>query len=129
MTGEIVEFSLPEGATIKGCLFASHNPELLAEDLVEVDLPSGLTIDLGWYPEGEPSGSFQIVLYSEYWGNQIIPPIQKRTIPEVVQTVEELARLYSQSSSEAYVTSCANTQSELMAEADDSTFKIFSVAA
>lgn len=34
----------------------------LREDLVQVELPNGDVLDVGWYPEGSLTGGFQVVV-------------------------------------------------------------------
>src|SRR5262249_10233159 len=63
--------------------------------ILEIELPSDLTIDVGWYPEGDPVGAFQVVLYRDYWSNQLVPPVEVKTISDVVKEVEKLAKTYS----------------------------------
>jgi hypothetical protein len=79
---------------VKGALFANES-DYLREDILEIELPSDLTIDVGWYPEDDPAGAFQIVLYRDYWSNQLVPPVEVKTISDVVKEVEKLAKTYS----------------------------------
>jgi hypothetical protein len=36
-------------------------PDELSQDLLTVVLPNGVMIEVGWFPENDPSGSFHIV--------------------------------------------------------------------
>ena len=53
---------------IKGEIFASQNPIVLSHDLLEVSLPSGKSIDVGWYPEHDPTGKYRVLLYRDQTG-------------------------------------------------------------
>lgn len=43
-----------------GFLYESDDPAELGQDMLEVHLASGVTIDAGWYPEGDPSGAYTV---------------------------------------------------------------------
>ena len=43
------------GVLAKGEIFDCKDPIVLSEDLIEVCLPSGRVIDVGWYPEHDLS--------------------------------------------------------------------------
>ena len=45
---------------INGQIFESKDPILLSEDLLEVSLPTGRTIDVGWYPEHDSAGAYRV---------------------------------------------------------------------
>ena len=65
-----IDLQLSPGAIVKGAIYDSMDPRFLREDLLEIDLPSGLTISVGWVPHCDPSGAFQIVLFHEYWAEK-----------------------------------------------------------
>lgn len=104
MNPELIHFQLPEKALLKGAIYNTYDLDYLSEDLLEINLQSGLTIDVGWYPEGERPGAFQVVLFKQFWRNQVIPPIEVQTLPELVQIVENLAAKYSEN-----VISCSDS--------------------
>lgn len=128
MNPEKVSFSLPPGAVKKGVMFNTYEPAYLCEDMLEIDLPSGLTIDVGWCPEEDPKGSFRVVLYHEHWHNQAIPPILSQTIPDVVEIVEMLATRFSQPVP-SYSTSCSSNTTVQMSRTSDDSFDTRAVAA
>ena len=90
-----IDLELPPDVVIKGCLFPTKEPAYLREDLLELDLPSGLSIDVGWYPEGDPSGAYRIVVFKDYWLNQKTEPIKTNSTDSVVLSIRELCRKYS----------------------------------
>ena len=81
--------------TQKGQLCVTYDPAYLVQDILEIDLPNGITIDVGWHPESDPSGSFRIVVYRDYWSNQLTKPILTKEVLEVVESVRQLVREYS----------------------------------
>jgi hypothetical protein len=95
MNPELIDLRLPPKALVKGALYNTYDLDYLSEDLLEITLESGLTIDVGWYPEGERPGAFQVVLFNEFWRQQVIPPLEVQTLPELTQLVEDLAAQYS----------------------------------
>ncbi|MGC1274009.1 MAG: hypothetical protein WBC44_09905 [Planctomycetaceae bacterium] len=52
---------------VKGAIFDTDNPAYLREDLLEIDLPSGLTISVGWEPHRDPDGSYHIRVFRGHW--------------------------------------------------------------
>jgi len=55
-------FDLPAGRVceVVGFLYEADSPVDLGQDMIEVQLANGLTIDAGWYPEGDPAGSYVV---------------------------------------------------------------------
>lgn len=51
------------GVCIKGEIYGEMHPDVLLQDLIEVELPSGEIIDVGWYPEHDLHGSFRVSRY------------------------------------------------------------------
>ncbi|WP_412028809.1 hypothetical protein [Deinococcus yunweiensis] len=45
-------------------VYAEATPEL-KEDLLQVVYPDGQTLDVGWYPEGDPKGEYRILVVSD----------------------------------------------------------------
>lgn len=58
-----IELDLPETAVVKGELYDSLEPALLLQDILEVELSDEMFIDVGWYPEHHPDGSFWIRVF------------------------------------------------------------------
>jgi hypothetical protein len=72
---------------INGQIFESQNPIVLSEDLLEISLPSGKTIDVGWYPEHDPTGQYRVLLYRGHTG-YALKRIDTRSLFEVLQTLQ-----------------------------------------
>ena len=87
----MIELRLPEGATVRGVLEHVLQPEWLTQDVLEVTLPNGAVIDVGWYPEHNLEGSFWIRVFLEDWDHQLTDPILRRDPHDVKELVEQLA--------------------------------------
>jgi len=86
---------VPEGARVYSFLYRTADPEYLTQDVLAVSLPNGFYIDVGWFPEHDPGGSYVIRVFYQYWDAQQILPIQVKTVDEVIQVVESLANRIS----------------------------------
>ena len=64
------DLQLDPSIVIRGAIYDSMDPRFLREDLLELDLPSGLTIAVGCVPHCDPQGTFRIVLFRDYWANK-----------------------------------------------------------
>ena len=61
--------------------------ENLLEDLVQVEYENGYLIDIGWYPECDPNGSFKLYLIKDYnWDNPVKVKEVKNT-DEIIRVV------------------------------------------
>ena len=104
-----IDLQLGDDVIVKGCFYPTKDPVYLREDLLEIDLPSGLTIDVGWYPEGDPKGAYRIVVFQGYWVRQVIEPITTPETDRAVQVIRSLCSMFaaprlSSSSSSGIVT-------------------------
>ena len=90
-----VKLDLPDGVEVRGELLSGRQPDCMLQDLLELKLPTGITIDVGWHPESDPNGSYRVVVFRDYWRNQLQQPVLTRSIRELVTIVEKLAREYS----------------------------------
>jgi hypothetical protein len=55
-----VDVNVPPICRRAGFLYWVEDVAGLGEDMVEVELPSGVLIDAGWYPEGSVDGSYKV---------------------------------------------------------------------
>jgi hypothetical protein len=88
---------LPHGAEIAfNSLYASKQPSSLVQDVLFISLPNEVFIDVGWYPEHDPLGSYRICVYQGAWDNQLLPdPIRTSDAYRVADEVSRLAREHS----------------------------------
>ena len=71
-----------------GSLQESDDVSELSQDMLEVHLPGGLSIEVGWVPENDPNGAYQILLCL---GMKVKREITRKTAVEARLVVEELA--------------------------------------
>ena len=85
-----IEIDIP-GATVRGSLWTEYDPLDLDEDLLQVSLGNGVTIDVGWKPDCDPSGAFQIAVYKGYYKDRLAPLIRTKDPHEAAAAVTDLA--------------------------------------
>jgi hypothetical protein len=88
-----IEFDpLPTGAEISNYLYENLDVEELHQDLVTIDLPTGYSIYVGWFPEFDPQGEFWV---RAVWESGETPPIKTKSIEGVQQAVNAMINYYS----------------------------------
>lgn len=88
-----LSLKLPRGAEIAfNSLYDSKQPILLIQDVLFVSLPNDIYIDVGWYPEHDPSGAYRISAYRAEWWNRLIEPIRTVNAYEAADVVSRLAK-------------------------------------
>jgi len=80
------DLSFPEcpSCRVIGFLYSSDDTAELGQDMVEVRLPIGVTINAGWYPEGAALGSYLI----KVWGAVNLPPVKADDADEAIQLIK-----------------------------------------
>jgi len=101
-----VDLRLNPAAIVKGTIYDSMEPRFLRESLLEIDLPSGLTIAAGWVPHCDPGGEFQIVLFHEYLTETKIE-YRTRSLGKALEIIRTLAHDYLYVYSEISGSSCS----------------------
>jgi hypothetical protein len=88
------------GIVIKGILLRKYEiPEdlsLLDQDILEIELPNGINIDVGWFPENDPNGAFVIRVYRQDIRRPLRSPIQTRNSLEVARWVASIVQDYAE---------------------------------
>lgn len=59
----------------------------LHEDLIQVEYEGGLLLDIGWYPECDPTGRFIINLIKEYNWENPLKRIEAKNIGEMYRAI------------------------------------------
>lgn len=96
---------------VKGEIFNSKDPIVLSEDLLEIELPSGRIIDVGWYPEHDPEGAYRILLYRGHTGF----PLDERHATEIDDVIFALTSFIEQDPGrDSYETSASAAKSEVV---------------
>jgi hypothetical protein len=86
------ELRLPKNVVVKGALPTGQLPRDLVDDMLEIDLPDGTTIDVGWVPEHDPRGAYRIVVFRDYWVNQVEEPLYTRSRERVLEALLAIVR-------------------------------------
>ena len=63
----------------------------LGQDVLDIQLPNGVVIDVGWYPESDLNGEYWVRAYKGSWDNQLIECINTADPRAVRREVERLA--------------------------------------
>jgi hypothetical protein len=88
----VVSPKLPHGSReLFNALYESPNDLWLTDDLYAAQLPGGISVSVGWFPELDPSGAYEICFYRETYENQIIEPKTTRDLQTVKRIIEDYA--------------------------------------
>ncbi len=79
-------------AVVRGELHAPTELALLTQDMLEVELSNGVVIDVGWYPEHDPSGEYGVVAFQGHPDRPIGKPYYTKDPKAVIAKVETLAQ-------------------------------------
>lgn len=91
-----ISLKLPDDAIVRGALYDTMDPLFLVQDILDVVLPDGVIIDVGWYPESDPSGEYRITVYQDTWQNKLLAqPIRVHDANSVAAEVSRLAFQHS----------------------------------
>jgi hypothetical protein len=83
---------LPPGAReMFNALYPTREPRYLTDDLYSVELPGDVFINVGWFPENDPSGAYEVCFYKGQFENQIGPPYETANLGEVIAVIEGVA--------------------------------------
>lgn len=96
----LIELEIPDwtGAEVVfNSLYDVLQPSVLTQDTLLVSLPNDVFIDVGWYPERDPSGSFRVNVYRRDWDNQLLSePVRTRDPNILARNVEQLVRKFAE---------------------------------
>lgn len=90
-----IPITMPAGlrAQVVGCIVASPDVRELYQDMLEVQLPSGVLIDVGWVPEYSPDGSYLITASEGL--NDLTPPVRTKSAVVAARHVEGLVKSFA----------------------------------
>lgn len=88
-----IELKLPGDVKVTGALYSRSNIRDLTEDMLQLELPGGLVIDVGWYPELDRTGSYAIVVFEDSV-DHALEKIRTRDIRVVVKEIYSLLSKY-----------------------------------
>jgi len=86
---QILTLELPKGAVQRGILYRDPSVKYGSGDVLEVELPTGFMIDLGWNPR-KPETPFRVVVYREYFGDHF-RDFYVGTAEEAANAIERIA--------------------------------------
>jgi hypothetical protein len=81
-----------KNAKIRGELHPPSNLALLTQDMLEVELPNGIIIDVGWYPEHDRNGEYAVIVFEGHPDKPLSEPYYSKDPEEVIRRVESLAK-------------------------------------
>jgi len=86
-----VHFNAIGAKVVYNALYDDPDPSLRAQDISLLQLADKTYVDVGWYPQFDPNGTFVITHYKGDW-DHIVKTICTPRVSSVVETVDDLAR-------------------------------------
>ena len=83
-----------DNCQVTGELVESADPRDLSEDMIEIELPNGVLIDAGWYPESSPQGRYRVV--ASLGLNVIGQPLYASTVKEAEEHIRRQVHFRAQ---------------------------------
>jgi hypothetical protein len=90
-----INFDFGPGTKCRGAIYDTMDSAYLRDDLLEVDLPNGLTIDVSWIPHHDPRGTFRIRVFREYV-TEVIETLIVHNIQTLKRALPLIAEQFSQ---------------------------------
>ena len=82
------KLQIRDGVVVYNNLDLTTDPEYLTQDVLAVELATGFWINVGWFPQHNLEGRYLIRVFYQDWNDQRIPPIEAKTVDQVVCIVE-----------------------------------------
>lgn len=89
-----IELKLPKGVESIGCLRTTEDPWQLDEDMFQVKLPGDIRIHVGWYPDLDPEGEYQLRVFQCRWENKLEPDFVSREVSDIEQGIYDRVDRY-----------------------------------
>lgn len=58
-----LDFLRLPGVVVRGEIYLPDAPDVMLQDLIEVELPNSNSVDVGWYPEHDADGEFLVATH------------------------------------------------------------------
>lgn len=84
-----IQLDLGPGCELIGALHESEDVRDLSQDMLEIRLLCGMSIEVGWMPEADPDGAYEVLLCR---GSDIVAKVTKPTAAATKLVIESLAR-------------------------------------
>jgi hypothetical protein len=88
-----IEIPQDLGCEVVGYLYDSPDPADLGQTMVEVVTPTGVLIEAGWLPEGDPDGRYTVS--ATFGMKSLFRPFETTDIIEAQRRIESWARYFS----------------------------------
>ena|SRR5712692_2526420 len=89
-----ITLRLPAGAIQRGGIYPTKRRHYLTQDMLEVELGGEIFVDVGWWPQRDPSGSFVVSVFKTDWEHQLEPQYFTKNAHDAAAKVEEWARKF-----------------------------------
>ena len=90
-----IKLKLPKAAIVRGVLVDTMDPAYLTQDILEIELPGDVFIDVAWWPPKNPSGDFVVSIFKGEWENKLRPQYFTKDLGDLVEKIERFADAYS----------------------------------
>lgn len=83
---------LPSGSRVLyNALYPTKEPSFLTDDLFLAELSGGIFVDVGWFPESDPDGAYEVIFHRGNFEERIAPPFESVDLAQVVEYIERMA--------------------------------------
>jgi len=89
-----VTLNLPAEARVTGVLCDRSDVHNLTQDMLQVELPGDVFIDVGWYPDWNPDGEYRLFVFYNTVENQLEPPLFTKDVHEIEEAIYSLVSKY-----------------------------------
>jgi hypothetical protein len=103
-----INMTLPPGVKVRGAIYPTLDPECLDSELLQMELPNGVFIDVGWYPSGDPHGAFYVTAFLSSWDHRLKRE-STRSPREAASIAESWAQRYLSTQDRYYMLSDASS--------------------
>lgn len=88
-----IKLDFPPAVKVTGALYSRSRVHDLSEDMLQLELPGNLVIDVGWYPQWDRNGSYVILVFQDTV-DHVLEKIRTRDYRIVVKQVQALLDKY-----------------------------------
>ena len=88
-----IKLLLPPNSAVVGELNDTLEPGYLCTDLLSVEVPSGVVVDVSWYPEFDPAGEYFVSVFHRTPEDMLFRQSTK-SLSEVVKLVQDYAWMH-----------------------------------
>lgn len=89
-----IQLLLPPEAKITGALRTRSNIHNLDQDMLQIELPGSVFIDVGWYPDWDPKGEYRLVVFRDTFDNPIEPMLRSQDVKQIRQAIYKYVAKY-----------------------------------